>query len=164
MQLNKTLIECMQEKDIPMVLEIENQVHEYPWSERIFYDCLKAGYQGYIIRNEETQQVMCFSLFSFAADECHLLNIATASAYQRQGLAKTLLRFCLSLYKEKKSASCYLEVRESNWTALQMYEDLGFHLSGIRRDYYPSPQGRENAIIMTLNLLEDSSSSENHVK
>lgn len=156
MLVNEILIELMHEKDIPTVLEIEEQAHEYPWSERIFQDCLKAGYQGYVIRHRETEQVICFSFFSFAADECHLLNIATAPAYQRQGLAKTLLRFCLGIYKEKQSASCYLEVRESNWTARQLYEELGFHVSGIRRDYYPSKdsgtQGRENAIIMTLDL------------
>jgi ribosomal-protein-alanine N-acetyltransferase len=145
-------LQAMEIKDVPQVMEIEEEAQEYPWTDRIFIDCLKLGYQGYLIREINTNKVVCFSFFSFAADECHLLNIATAREFQRRGLAKELLKYCLDFYKQKQIKYCYLEVRESNIIAQQMYGEFGFKISGIRKDYYQAVDGRESAFVMSLEV------------
>jgi ribosomal-protein-alanine N-acetyltransferase len=44
----------------------------------------------------------------------------------------------------------WLEVRASNVAAIALYESLGFNEATIRRNYYPTADGREDAIIMAL--------------
>ncbi|MEN1508294.1 ribosomal-protein-alanine N-acetyltransferase, partial [Pseudomonas aeruginosa] len=44
----------------------------------------------------------------------------------------------------------WLEVRASNAAAIALYESLGFNEATIRRNYYPTTDGREDAIIMAL--------------
>ena len=46
----------------------------------------------------------------------------------------------------------FLEVRPSNPAGYRLYEKNGFAVIGIRRDYYTSDDGKEDAIIMKLAL------------
>jgi len=45
-----------------------------------------------------------------------------------------------------------LEVRPSNHTAIQLYHSVGFNEIGVRKDYYPAHNGREDALILALHL------------
>ena len=145
------IVSEMQLTDLDTVAEIENQTQEVPWSKQMFADCLKLGYQGYVLR-ETDGNLVCFTFFSFAADECHLLNIATQIDYQRHGYAKALLDYCLAHYRDKGIKACYLEVRESNLVAQQLYERFGFQRVGLRKAYYVSLAGREDAWVMCKEL------------
>lgn len=78
-----------------------------------------------------------------AEEEFELLNMAVAPEYRRRGLGKALLAHVLQLHP----GVWYLEVRESNEAAYRLYEGLGFHRSGRRREYYQSPP--EDAIEMS---------------
>jgi ribosomal-protein-alanine N-acetyltransferase len=44
----------------------------------------------------------------------------------------------------------FLEVRPSNPNAQALYQSLGFHEIGRRPRYYPAHQGREDAIVMSM--------------
>ena len=59
------------------------------------------------------------------------------------------LRFLDELEK-RGVATLWLEVRASNAAAIALYESLGFNEATIRRNYYPTTDGREDAIIMAL--------------
>ena len=76
-------------------------------------------------------------------DEFELLNMAVAPDQRRQGHAKALLTDALQRFP----GMWFLEVRASNAAALALYEALGFHRSGRRREYYRSPV--EDAIEMS---------------
>jgi ribosomal-protein-alanine N-acetyltransferase len=43
-------------------------------------------------------------------------------------------------------------VRPSNLAAIRLYQRLGFEQIGIRRGYYQAPDGREDAIVLKLEL------------
>ena len=49
----------------------------------------------------------------------------------------------------------FLEVRESNPAAIQMYINHGFNEVGRRRHYYPTATGREDALVFGLQLRFD---------
>jgi [ribosomal protein S18]-alanine N-acetyltransferase len=49
-------------------------------------------------------------------------------------------------------ATLLLEVRPSNSAAIQLYHSVGFNEIGVRKNYYPAPQGREDALMLALHL------------
>lgn len=77
-----------------------------------------------------------------AEGERELLNLAVAPEWRRQGIARGLLKTWL----EEAGGAVYLEVRESNRAAQNLYKVLGFQYVTRRPGYYESPL--EPAIVM----------------
>lgn len=142
----------LQEADLDAVLAIEQGAYSHPWTRGNFRDALASGYwmQGLWLRGALLGYVVAMP----GVQESHLLNIAVAPAHQRQGWA-TMLLDALALWSRRQGAQClWLEVRESNQRALQVYERRGFRRVGLRKDYYPADrQQREHAVVMSLNLM-----------
>ena len=65
-----------------------------------------------------------------------------------------MLLDALALWARGKDAQwIWLEVRESNERAREVYVKHGFSEVGLRKNYYPNPNGpRENAVLMSLKL------------
>jgi ribosomal-protein-alanine N-acetyltransferase len=82
---------------------------------------------------------------SLVADEAEIITVAVAPLYRRRGIARCLMEHMLRLADQTR-ASVYLEVRESNIPARNLYAALGFSETGVRKNYYTSP--RENAVLM----------------
>ena len=86
-----------------------------------------------------------------ASDEGEILALAVEAEERRQGVASHLLKAAIELCQERRIASLYLEVAESNAPALRLYEKTGFKTAGRRAGYYrlarPAP---ESALIMRL--------------
>lgn len=70
------------------------------------------------------------------ADELHILNVATAPAARRRGLASELLLGALAYAAEQRLRIMLLEVRRSNSAAIALYRKHGFAVLGVRRKYY----------------------------
>jgi ribosomal-protein-alanine N-acetyltransferase len=83
-------------------------------------------------------------------DEFEILNVATDPGVRRQGVGRALLQALLKL----PGKVLFLEVRESNSSALSLYKAAGFAEAGRRRNYYPtlgfSTGSREDAVVMKL--------------
>ncbi|STW48927.1 ribosomal-protein-S18p-alanine acetyltransferase [Klebsiella pneumoniae] len=92
-----------------------------------------------------------FAITQVVLDEATLFNIAVDPAYQRPRPGASRC-WSMSLMKSKNSAvvTLWLEVRASNVAAIALYESVGFNEATIRRNYYPTADGREDAIIMAL--------------
>lgn len=85
--------------------------------------------------------------------EVSLLNIAVAPSEQGKGYGKALLNHFLEQCESRQAESAWLEVRESNQAAVSLYLAEGFNEVDRRRDYYPTEQGREDAVIMSYYFL-----------
>lgn len=149
-------IYVMTTSDLSDVLRIENQVYPYPWSEGIFRDCLRSGYHGFLLKQDE--QVLGYAMISVAVQECHILNICIAKSQQGKGLGLYLMEFLLEEAKSLGADTVFLEVRRSNKTAIRLYEGMGFNELGVRKGYYPAPnkenqQQREDAHLYALQLV-----------
>jgi ribosomal-protein-alanine N-acetyltransferase len=140
----------MRETDLKAVLAIEVKVYEFPWTMGIFRDCLRAGYSCLIISLHE--HVIGYGVFSLAVDECHLLNICIHPDWQGRGLGHKLMRRLIKLARQQGAENVFLEVRESNTLARALYRRMGFLVVGRRKDYYPLAAGREDALILSLEL------------
>ena len=140
----------MVEADLPAVMAIENAIYAFPWTLGNFRDSLAAGYECWTyVRADE---LIGYAVLMYAADEAHLLNISIAAACQRQGHGSALLERVCELAHARGAHLLYLEVRPSNAGARQLYERCGFEHIGRRRDYYPAADGREDALVMGLQL------------
>jgi ribosomal-protein-alanine N-acetyltransferase len=134
------------------VMALEEEVYPFPWTRGNFLDSLAAGYVAWTL-NRVQGELVGYCVAMFGADEMHLLNITVAAASRRRGHARRLLHELCTVCRQRPADRLWLEVRESNLAAREVYRRLGFAIAGLRRGYYPAPAGtREDAIVMTLDL------------
>ena len=137
--------------DLPSVLAIEEQNYNFPWSEGIFKDCFKAGYNCWVC--EEMDRILGYSIVSIAVGEAHILNISVDPSEQGQGIGRKMLENLIEVARSKRAETVFLEVRPSNIGALALYQKLGFNEIGVRKDYYPAENGREDALMLALQIF-----------
>ena len=104
---------------------------------------------------QDDDGIFGYGVLSVAADEAHLLNVCVEPALQGRGHGRRLLRALLGIARGEGAQRVFLEVRPSNPQAVALYQDEGFNEIGRRPRYYPTHQGREDAIVMALELLPE---------
>ena len=135
----------MLSKDLDDVMHIEERAYPFPWSRAIFQDCINARYHCWVA--EINGKFVGYTVFINAVEECQLLNLCIDPVLHGCGYGRQLLNYVLHSAREYDAACVFLEVRPSNAYAIQLYESEGFNEVGIRKQYYPSRQGREDAVI-----------------
>ena len=143
-------IRPMQEADLDEVLEVERASYPYPWTRTIFLDCLHAGYSCWVCGRRGI--IEGYAILSVAAGESHLLNICVRKESRQQGIGSRLLTHLTAIARRHDAEVLFLEVRVSNNVARRLYEFAGFNELGMRRDYYPTDNGREDALIFARTL------------
>lgn len=141
----------MREDDLDAVMLVERDAYPFPWTRGIFRDCLRAGYPAWILQRDD--ELVGYAVLSIAVGEAHVLNLCTAPWVQRGGLGRLLLRTLLKVARGHRAERVFLEVRPSNRAAIALYDSEGFNEIGRRPRYYPATNGREDAIVMALELL-----------
>ncbi len=144
------LFRPMESDDLKQVMSIEREIYSYPWTIGNFQDSLYAGYSCWIM--ECTEQMVGYGVLMIGVDEAHLLNLSIAQDRQSRGLGRAFLQHFIDTARGYEAARMFLEVRPSNLNARNLYADVGFTDLSIRRDYYPAQGGREDAILMGLDL------------
>ncbi len=139
------------EADLDTVMPVENDIYLFPWTRGNFVDALNSGYSAWISR-DGAGGVVSYGVLMPVLDEVHLLNLSVARSYQGQGQGFRTLEWLASVARDYGAASMLLEVRPSNAAALRLYQRYGFERIGVRRNYYPAPSGREDALVMRIAL------------
>lgn len=148
--INMNMISLLNQNDLAAAWVIEKRSHAFPWSEKTF-----ASNQGERYLNLRLDVDGCMAAFAttqVVMDEATLFNIAVDPAYQRRGLGRALLDHLITTLETRGVLTLWLEVRASNHIAIALYESLGFNEATVRRNYYPTSEGREDAIVMALPL------------
>jgi ribosomal-protein-alanine acetyltransferase len=102
---------------------------------------------------EEVDRILGYSIVSIAVGEAHILNISVAPEEQGQGIGRKMLTHLIDVARSHKTETVFLEVRPSNTGAIALYEKMGFNEIGIRKGYYPAQNGREDALMLALELF-----------
>lgn len=136
--------------DVDALFAIEQKATAYPWSRRQFADGMAGGEFGWGV--DVDIRLAGFAIFNQVLDEATLLDIAVHPDFQRRGLARQLLQFAMQQLARNDATRCLLEVRVSNTSAIALYKNAGFTEDGIRRNYYPTTSGREDALLMSCPL------------
>lgn len=141
----------MMEDDLNDVMGIEKSAYPFPWTRTIFQDCLRMGYSGWVL--ERDAEIISYGILSVAVGECHILNICVRPDLQGLGYGEMMLEHMLEVAQRHNADMAFLEVRPSNDPAMRLYKKNGFDEVGMRRNYYPDRNGREDAVIMARSLL-----------
>ncbi|MFT4607205.1 MAG: ribosomal-protein-alanine N-acetyltransferase [Urechidicola sp.] len=131
--------------DVAYVLKVENEVYPYPWTERILQDCIRVGYDCWL--SLENDSIVAHAVVSVAAGESHLLNLSVSEKHQGKGIGKAFIYFLIDTVRNKNATVMLLEVRPSNLQAISCYDAVGFNEIGCRKNYYPTANGKEDALL-----------------
>lgn len=140
----------LDESDLEIMGRIEQAGHLYPWSDRVFMDCIRSGY--YLDGAMQADQLLGFAVVMPILNEWHILNLCVDPRVHRRGVGRFLMDFVLDQATKSDVASLWLEVRIGNTAARQLYATLGFEQVGSRKGYYPAKQGREDALVLMRSL------------
>ena len=141
------IIENMNSQHLDGVVNIEKICFVHPWLRDDLEQQLNLDTSHFAVATLDGNVVGYMGLQIFSG-EGYVTNVAVLPEYRRQGIAKMLIEKQL----QNEMSFITLEVRESNLTAIKLYESCGFENVGIRPKFYSNPT--ENAIIMTKYFTE----------
>ena len=139
----------MTEDELSSLAEIENECFSLPWSEASFREELDRDGSFFLVARLDGE-IAGYVGLQFVLDEGYITNVAVRRELRRRGVGKRLMESIIKIARDMPLSFVSLEVRESNFGAIALYEGLGFKTMGVRKDFYEKP--RENGLIMTLFL------------
>ncbi len=143
--MGREILRRMDYFDLSQVHAIEAKSFPNPWPRSAFLHGMLTGYECWVLASHG--RILAYGILELPTHEDgHLLNICVAHRERRKGYARRLLAHLLSLATEQEKG-VFLEVRASNHAARRLYSDMGFEQSGVRKGYYPTPSGREDALV-----------------
>ena len=136
--------------DLDGIVQIERAVNPFPWGEEALRDTIASS--GHNLVSLREGRAVGFLLSSFVLDEAQLLLIGVSPDWQGVGVGGQLLKELINRSQDQGQKLICLEVRSGNERAIRLDRSLGFIDIGVRRDYYPGLIGREDAIVMSLQI------------
>lgn len=128
---------------------IERLSFSDPWSEASFLEAFENPTVTLTLFSEGEQPI-AYALFSVIAPEAELLNLAVSPEKRKNGYGRALLERSFAHLRKRGVCDVFLEVREHNEAAKQLYLKQGFRAVGRRKAYYRYPT--EDAIVMMAQL------------
>ena len=107
---------------------------------------MEAGNSSIVLKNKKN--ILGYAFFSVIGTDSHLLNITVSKNYQGRGYGKKILEKVLFQSKVLGATIVFLEVRVSNYRAIDFYEKFGFKRDAIRYNYYDGSP-KEDALLMS---------------
>ena len=130
------------------IIAVENAAHSHPWSTANILSAIsskRVTVMGAFAENE----LAGYAVYDCVIDEASLQNLSVDPRFQRRGIGRLLVNSIFDTYP--KATNVFLEVRESNESAIALYHAMGFAELGVRANYYPKPGGgKEDALLMAL--------------
>jgi ribosomal-protein-alanine N-acetyltransferase len=149
-------------KDLESVIEINRTCLPENYASFFFLDTFQNCPSAFKVAQVGSQivgYIMCRIEHGFSdvkrlkfVRKGHIISVAVMPEHRRDGIASELVKQALDALQELKADECYLEVRETNETAIKLYEKLGFSLARRVPHYYAD--GAE-ALVMVVPLESD---------
>jgi ribosomal-protein-alanine N-acetyltransferase len=135
--------------DVPSLAELERVCFSDPWTaagirETIQYETARAFVA------EDQDQIVGYVMARMSGEEGEILDLAVRPELRRRGIGRQLLLSVWNALGSEGVRELYLEVRESNRAAIELYRGHGFRPVGLRPRYYRNPA--EDAIVLRAAL------------
>ncbi|KAA3614894.1 MAG: ribosomal-protein-alanine N-acetyltransferase [Calditrichaeota bacterium] len=133
----------MRKSDVKTIANLEKEIFKDAWTYQQLHSETDGQKYKFPIVLEVENEVAGYACVWAFVDEVHINNFAIATGFRQKGLGLKLIRFILGAFKEYKQF--FLEVRESNKPAINLYTKSGFEVFFTRQKYYSDG---ENALVM----------------
>jgi len=148
-------IRRMRLEDVPAVHEIDTLSFSLPWPERSFRfevseNAVSRGWVAEAAVNGESRIIGMLVLW-LIVDEAHIATVAVHPDFRRRSIGSRIIVEALKAARTEGARRAFLEARERNLAAQEMYRKFGFEITGRRPRYYRDTG--EDAILMTLEGL-----------
>ena len=140
------VIDTLKKEYIPALCEIEKGSFLNIWTKENFESELTNPTSVFFVATEKGEALGCIAMNN-ALGEGFISKIMVKAENRCQGIGLLLLEKLCEYARENKMFSLSLEVRESNYPAISLYEKTGFKNLGKRKNFYRNP--KEDAVIMT---------------
>ena len=131
--------------DLDSIFKLELNSYDNPWTIGILRDCLVNHYDFY--KAEYNNNLIGYIIAKISIHETHILNLTISEDYRHKGIATELLEMIFSKCYIVNSLNIFLETRVNNTPAIKLYEKHNFRRISIRKNYYQTSDGKQDAII-----------------
>lgn len=144
--------------DLPVVMEIEDVSFPSPWSIDTYRRELTTRNGSYwVVRpsvpeRPDLPRVLAYAGMWLLGDEAHITSIATHPEWRQRQIGEWLIIQLVDVARSHSINAITLEVRLRNYSALALYEKIGFVAVGLRRGYYQDTG--EDARLLTLFAID----------
>jgi ribosomal-protein-alanine N-acetyltransferase len=128
----------------------KNSPQAAQWSRENYEELHRRGYSAWVV--ESGGRICGFLVARIVTEQAEILNLAVDPNSRHAGMANALLDHAFAEFRHRRITSVFLEVRQSNLTALRFYEKHEFVRTGERKDYYREPN--EGAVLMIRKLTD----------
>ncbi len=147
------IIRKFREQDLEQILNIENQVAIDPWTREAFIGCAKV-YSSVVAVNPDVIGYGVIAIYA-SINEAHILNLAVDQIWQGAGVGASLLNYLIELCHKtcgSNNSKIFLEVHKDNLAAINLYKKFNFVEVGIRKNYYKTKYGKQDALVLVLDV------------
>jgi ribosomal-protein-alanine N-acetyltransferase len=123
-----------QPNDLDIIFKIEQQIFKQPWTKKSIQNELNRSKNKLNIIAEIDGRIIGYFFSHFFGREAHILNLVIDIPFQHKGLGKIFLNKIINQYL--KEADVFLEVKRTNFPAINLYLSFGFEEINIRKEYY----------------------------
>lgn len=128
-------IRWMIRRDMPEVINIEEESFEFPWSEDDFIRCLRQrNCIGMVAEHDD--EVVGFMIYELHKTRLHILNFCVAPEFRRREAGAQMTNKLIGKLSHQRRTRIMLEVRETNLSAQLFFRSLGFRAISVLRDFY----------------------------
>lgn len=139
------IIRKMESKDVPQAHEIEKKCFTDAWSPNLLYKELENDLAYYVVVMDGETMAAYLGVW-FIMDDTQIMSVAVEPSYQGQGIGNLMMEHLHEVSEQKDIFTMSLEVRVSNYKAINLYEKFGFEIITTRKQYYQD--NKEDAYIM----------------
>jgi [ribosomal protein S18]-alanine N-acetyltransferase len=145
-------IRWMIRRDMPEVLQTEQESFEYSWTEEDFLRCLRQRNCIGMVA-EQGEKVVGFMIYELHKSKLHILNFAVYPNCRRFGVGAQMVAKLISKLSSHRRTRITLEVRETNLPAQLFFRSQGFKAVRVLRAFYED--SGEDAFLMQYRLPDD---------
>jgi ribosomal-protein-alanine N-acetyltransferase len=129
--------------------DLHDRAFDRPWSAEEFETLLKGpGVFAVLGEAGDPEEAKGFILCRAIAGEAEILTVAVDPAARRRGWGAALVEMAAGIAREAAAVEMFLEVAADNVAAIGLYQTAGFGRVGLRKGYYPHPDGAKDAVVM----------------
>jgi [ribosomal protein S18]-alanine N-acetyltransferase len=147
-------IRWMIRRDMPEVLQTEQESFEFAWTEEDFLRCLRQRNCIGMVA-EQGEKVVGFMIYELHKAKLHILNFAVHPGCRRSGIGVQMVSKLISKLSSHRRTRITLAVRETNLAAQLFFRSQTFKAVRVLRNFYED--SGEDAFLMQYRLAGDTS-------